>query len=41
MLGDIQHDAWCLPHHGFETWMLVSYFYKGMSPKMKQLVEAM
>nr|CAN64804.1 hypothetical protein VITISV_012466 [Vitis vinifera] len=27
------------PHHGFDTWMLVSYFYEGMSPTMKQLLE--
>ena len=30
----------CL-HHGFDTWMLVSYFYEGMSPAMKQLLETM
>ncbi|RVW42635.1 hypothetical protein CK203_098289 [Vitis vinifera] len=29
------------PHHGFETGMLVSYFYEGMSPTMKQLLETM
>ncbi|KAL6327643.1 hypothetical protein AAG906_022206 [Vitis piasezkii] len=29
------------PHHGFDTWMLVSYFYEGMSPTMKQLLEIM
>ena len=29
------------PHHGFDTWMLVSYFYEGMSPTMKQLLETM
>ena len=22
------------PHHGFDTWMLVNYFYDGMSPSM-------
>ena len=27
------------PHHGFDTWLLVSYFYNGMSPTMKQLLE--
>ena len=27
------------PHHGFDTWLLVSYFYDGMSPSMKQLLE--
>ena len=29
------------PHHGFDTWMLVSYFYEGMLPTMKQLPETM
>ena len=29
------------PHHGFDTWMLVSYFYEGMLPTMKQLLETM
>ena len=29
------------PHHGFDTWMLVNYFYGGMSPSMKQLLETM
>ena len=29
------------PHHGFDTWMLVNYFYDGMSPSMKQLLETM
>ena len=29
------------PHHGFNTWLLVSYFYDGMSPSMKQLLETM
>ena len=27
------------PHHGFNTWLLVSYFYDGVSPAMKQLLE--
>ena len=27
------------PHHGFDTWLLVSYFYDGISPAMKQLLE--
>ncbi|KAL6318448.1 hypothetical protein AAG906_041215 [Vitis piasezkii] len=27
------------PHHGFDTWLLVSYFYNGMSSLMKQLLE--
>ena len=29
------------PHHGFDTWMLVIYFYEGMSLAMKQLLETM
>ena len=29
------------PHHGFETWLLVSYFYDGISPSMRQLLETM
>ncbi|RVW73344.1 hypothetical protein CK203_057736 [Vitis vinifera] len=29
------------PHHGFDTWLLVSYFYDGMSSSMKQLFETM
>ena len=27
------------PHHGFETWRLVSHFYKGLTPKDMQMVE--
>ena len=27
------------PHHGFDTWLLVSYFYDGISHAMKQLLE--
>ncbi|RVW82209.1 hypothetical protein CK203_050782 [Vitis vinifera] len=27
------------PHHGFDTWLLVIYFYDGMSSSMKQLLE--
>ena len=27
------------PHHWFDTWLLVSYFYDGISPTMKQLLE--
>ncbi|RVW81610.1 hypothetical protein CK203_049457 [Vitis vinifera] len=33
------HNA--CPHHGFDTWLLVSYFYDGMSSSMKQLLETM
>ncbi|KAL6313008.1 hypothetical protein AAG906_037826 [Vitis piasezkii] len=29
------------PHHGFDTWILVSYFYDDMSSSMKQLLETM
>ena len=27
------------PHHGFETWRLVTYFYKGLTPQSRQVVE--
>jgi hypothetical protein len=29
------------PHHGFKTWRLVSHFYKGLTPKDRQIVELM
>ena len=29
------------PHHGFDIWFLVSYFYDGICPAMKQLLENM
>ncbi|RVW22727.1 hypothetical protein CK203_099359 [Vitis vinifera] len=29
------------PHHDFDTWLLVSYFYDSMSSSMKQLLETM
>ena len=29
------------PHHGFDTWLLVSYFYDGISHAMTQLLETM
>ena len=29
------------PRHGFDTWLLVSYFYDGISPAMKQLLKIM
>ncbi|RVW78282.1 hypothetical protein CK203_055751 [Vitis vinifera] len=29
------------PYHGFDTWLLVSYFYDGMYSSMKQLLETM
>ena len=29
------------PHHQFEAWMLVSYFYEGLTPQNRQVVEMM
>jgi len=29
------------PHYGFETWRLISYFYEGLTPKHRQIVELM
>ena len=29
------------PHHGFETWRLVSHFYEGLTPRDRQMVEMM
>ena len=29
------------PHHGFDKWLLVSYFYDGMSSSMRQLLKTM
>ena len=29
------------PHHGFETWRLVSRFYEGLTPQCRQMVEMM
>jgi hypothetical protein len=29
------------PHHGFETWRLVSYFYEGLILRDRQMVELM
>jgi len=29
------------PHHGFETWRLVSYFYEGLTLKDRQMIELM
>nr|CAN63589.1 hypothetical protein VITISV_009072 [Vitis vinifera] len=29
------------PHHGFDTWLLMSYFYDGMSSLIKQLLKTM
>ncbi|RVW18318.1 Retrovirus-related Pol polyprotein from transposon 17.6 [Vitis vinifera] len=38
-VGKIHGSYKCLPHHGFDTWLLVSYFYDGMSSSMKQLLK--
>ncbi|RVW27258.1 hypothetical protein CK203_107151 [Vitis vinifera] len=43
------HECWerymeainACPRHGFDTWLLVSYFYDGMSSSMKQILETM
>ena len=29
------------PHHGFETWRLVSHFYEGLTLKDRQMIELM
>ncbi|XP_052289053.1 uncharacterized protein LOC127899634 [Citrus sinensis] len=29
------------PHHGFETWRLVTYFYEGLIPQSRHVVEMM
>jgi hypothetical protein len=29
------------PHHGFETWRLVSYFFEGLTPRDRYMVELM
>jgi hypothetical protein len=29
------------PHHGFETWRLVSHFYEGLTLRDRQMVELM
>ena len=29
------------PHHGYEKWRLINFFYDGLSPQMKQFVEMM
>ena len=29
------------PHHGFETWRIVSQFYEGLTPKDRQMIEFM
>ena len=29
------------PHHGYEDWRLLNYFYDALSPRLKQFVESM
>ena len=29
------------PHHGYETWRIISFFYESLTPKMHQFVEMM
>ena len=29
------------PHHGFETWRLMSYFYEALTSQSRQLIEMM
>ena len=29
------------PHHGFEDWNIVNYFYDGLTTEKKQLLESM
>ncbi|XP_042964676.1 uncharacterized protein LOC122298901 [Carya illinoinensis] len=29
------------PHHGYENWRIISFFYEGLQPKMRQFVETM
>ena len=29
------------PHHGYETWHIISFFYESLTPKMRQFVEMM
>ena len=29
------------PHHGFEKWRTISFFYEGLTPETKQFVETM
>ena len=41
MLGEIYGKLNACPHHGFDTWLLVSYFYDGISPSMKQPLETL
>lgn len=29
------------PHHGYETWKVISFFYEGLTSQMRQFVEMM
>ena len=29
------------PHHGYENWRLISFFYESLTPKMRQFVQTM
>ena len=29
------------PHHSYETWHIISFFYESLTPKMRQFVEMM
>ena len=29
------------PHHGFETWRIIAYFYEGLTPQGRQMIEMM
>ena len=48
-LGETLYQCWerykellnSCPHHGFETWRLVSHFYEGLTPQCRQMVEMM
>ena len=33
------HNA--CPHHGYETWHIISFSYKSLNPKIRQFVEMM
>jgi hypothetical protein len=29
------------PHHGYESWHAINFFYEGLRPQMRQFVEMM
>ena len=47
--NDLFHECWerfkdllnACPHHGYETWHIISFFYESLTPKMCQFVEMM